>query len=159
MTGDARFEDGTEAALYLKGFNAEGVAVISALVQDAVFPITEMSWEKRARRLSFLINRFRWEDHAAASRQGRRFERVQSVLSFADVGAVSSQGIDRGKKDTVLSILALEWEPGEDGTGRLLVTLAGDGQIAASCECIDVTLRDVTRPYAAASGKVPHHPD
>jgi hypothetical protein len=42
-----------------------------------------------------------------------------------------------------------------NGTGRVVLTLAGDGAIAAQAECLDVTLRDVTRPYLAPSGKAP----
>lgn len=158
MTGDARFEDASEGALHLKALDADGVAVISALVQDAVLPVTEMRWEPRARRLSFLLNRFRWEDRAAAERARRPYERVRSLLVVGDVLRVSSQGIDRGDADTVLSVLALDWEPGDDGTGRLTVTLAGDGAIRAEAECVDLTLRDVTRPYLAPSRKAPMHP-
>lgn len=159
MSQDARFEDGAHGALHLKAFDPESVAVISALAQDAVFPITEMKWEPKPRRLSLLLNRFRWEDRADAERQGRPFERVRSVLTISDVTAVASQGIDRQERETVLSLLALSWEPGADGTGQIVLTLAGDGAIRAEVECIDLTLRDVTRPYVAPSRKAPGHPD
>ncbi len=156
---DARFEDGVETPLMLRAFDAESVQVISALVQDAVFPASEMKWEKRARRVSVLLNRFRWEDRDAAERQARRYERVQSVLVIEDVTGVASQGIERRDADTILSLLSIGWEPGEDGTGRLMLVLAGDSAIAVSVECIDLRLRDVTRPYLAPSGKVPSHPE
>jgi hypothetical protein len=55
-------------------------------------------------------------------------------------------------------MLDLQFEPGEDGAGRVVITLAGDGAIAAQVECLDIDLRDVTRPYAAPSGKAPEHP-
>jgi hypothetical protein len=35
--------------------------------------------------------------------------------------------------------------------------LAGDGAIALDVEALDIRLDDVTRPYRAPSGKVPHH--
>ena len=158
MTRDATFEDGAESALFLKAFDQDGVQTISALVQDAVFPATEIAYDRRARKLSLLINRFRWEDRAAAERQNRSYERVQSLLIFDDVYSVASTGFARDDRDLVLSVLALVWEPGEDGTGRLVLELAGDGAIGAKVECVDVTLRDMTRPYAAASGKMPEHP-
>ena len=81
------------------------------------------------------------------------------MLLFDDVVKVQSQGIEQGDKDMVMSLLSLSWEPGEDGTGRMVLTLAGDGAIALDCEAINVTLKDVTRPYAAPSGKSPHHPE
>ncbi|WP_212525400.1 DUF2948 family protein [Actibacterium sp. MT2.3-13A] len=154
---DARFEDGAERPLYLQAVTVEDLEVISSLVQDAVFPITEIAWRPRSRLFALLVNRFRWEDRAAAEARGRPYERVQTVLDFGDVLKVSSQGIDRADKDLVLSLLSVGFEPGDDGAGRVLLTLAGDGVIALDVECIDVTLKDVTRPYAAPSRAVPKH--
>ncbi len=156
---DARFEDAGEGPLHLKALEPDDVAVISALVQDAVFPITEMTWKRSRRCFAILLNRFRWEDRAAAERADRPYERVQAVLSVDDVMRVASQGIDLSDRDTVLSILSLQFEPGPDGTGRLVFVLAGDGAIAVDVECLDVTLRDVTKPYAAPSRRAPAHPE
>ena len=159
MMADARFEDGAERALSLKAETPEDLAVISALVQDAVLPIGEMRWDAGGRTLAVFLNRFRWEDRAAADREGRPYERTRALLVLGNVTHVASQGIDRTDKDLILSLLTLGWEPGSEGTGRLILTLAGDGAIAASVECLDVTLRDVTRPYLAPSGHAPHHPE
>jgi len=157
VMADARFEDGGEEPLRLKALDGEDLRVISALVQDAVFPMSEMTWDRTKRRFALLINRFRWEDGARIGEHPP--ERVQSVLVIDDVLAVASQGIDRGAPETVLSLLALDWTEGEDGTGRITLVLAGDGAVAVDVECIDVTLRDVTRPYVAPSRKVPDHPE
>ncbi len=153
MTEDARFEDGSEAPVALRALEADDVPVLSALVQDAVFPITEMRWDRTRRRFALLLNRFRWEDRG--SKDGP--QRVQSVLAIEDALKVASQGIDRSDADTILSLLSLEWEAGEDGTGRLTLTLAGDGAIAIDVEALELTLKDVTRPYHAPSGKTPDH--
>jgi hypothetical protein len=152
MVKDARFEDGGEKALRLKALEAEELPVIASLVQDAVFPGSEMTWDRRGRRFALLLNRFRWEDRRAP-------ERVQSVLTIEDATKVASQGVERGDGDTVLSLLTLAWEPGEDGTGACVLTLAGDGAIRVEVEALEVTLTDVTRPYLAPSGKVPEHPE
>ena len=153
---DARFEDGREAPLNLGAFDEEDLSVISSLAQDAVFPITEMKWNGRQRRFALLLNRFRWEDGG----KGRHApERVQSVLAFDHVLKVASQGIDRSDKDTILSLLSVAHEPGEDGAGDVILTLAGDGAIRLSVEVIEATLKDVTRPYVAPSKSVPTHDD
>ena len=78
-------------------------------------------------------------------------------LAVEDAVKVASQGIDRTDKDTILSLLSIAFEPGDDGTGRLILTLAGDGAIAVDVEALEVTLRDVTRPYGAPSRKAPDH--
>ena len=153
MTEDARFEDGQERPLNLGAMDAEDLQVIASLVQDAVFPITEMAWRPGERRFALLINRFRWE------RGGRSTppERVQSLLVVDNVLGVASQGIVPGDRDTVLSLLTVTFEPGEDAAGHVLLTLAGDGAIRLNVEALEVSLRDVTRPYVAPSGKVPDH--
>lgn len=159
MVEDARFEDGGERPLYLKAETAEDVPVIAALVQDAVLSIADMSWQPKLRRLAFLINRFRWEDRDAAEARGRRYERVRAVLVIDGVTGVASQGVDRTDKAEILSILSIEWRPGADAAGRVELVLAGDGAIAAEVECLDITLKDVTRPYLAPSRKAPAHPE
>ncbi len=159
MTTDARFEDGAEGALALRAETAEDLKVIAALVQDAVFSAADITWEAKARRLVVLVNRFRWEDKAAAEAEKRPYERVRALLVISGVTGIASQGIDRKDVDLVLSLLDLGWEPGEDPAGRVLLTLAGDGAIAVSAECLEVDLRDVTRPYRAVSGAAPHHPE
>jgi len=156
---DATFEDGAERPLRLWAQDPDDLTVVSALVQDAVFPAGEMSWAPGKRRFAVLLNRFRWEDAEAAKARHRGFERVQSLLEVSDVARVRSQGVPRGDRDTVMSVLTLEWEAGEDGTGVLTLTLAGDGAVALEVECLDVRLTDVTRPYRAPSGQAPEHPE
>lgn len=148
---DARFEDAGDAPVALRALDAADVPVLSALIQDAVFPGTEMRWDRGRRRFALLINRFRWEH------QGSAPERVQAVLAVEDVLKVASQGIDRTDPDLVFSLLALTWTPGEDGMGRLELVLAGDGAIALEVEALEITLKDVTQPYGAISGKAPGH--
>lgn len=150
---DARFADADEGPLRLRALDAEDLTVISALVQDSVTQVGEVAWLKRNRRFAALVNRFRWEGAT------RTPERVRSMLVIEDVSAVRSQGVDPQDKDTVLSILSLTWEPGEDASGRVVLTLAGDGIIAVEVEALEVVLQDVTKPYPAPSRRMPRHPD
>ncbi len=157
MVDDARFEDGTEDALRLMALDAEGLQIVSALTQDAVFPIGEMKWQPGKQRFALLVNRFRWEDKDQATAQGRKVERVQAMVVFESVLKVATSGIDRSDTDTILSLLEISFAAGKDAQGRVELTLAGDGAIALDVECLDVSLRDVTRPYVAPSGSVPSH--
>lgn len=159
MTEDAKFEDGAERPVNIGAMDAEDLQVLSALVQDAVFPATEMRWDAKARRFAILLNRFRWEDLPQAERRGRTPERTQCVLIIDHVLKIASSGVDRTDKTLVLSLLSLAFEPGEDGTGILHLTLAGDGALKFDVEALEVGIKDVTRPYAAPSGKAPQHPE
>ncbi|MEW9921628.1 DUF2948 family protein [Marimonas sp. MJW-29] len=154
MTEDARFEDGREAPLNLGALDAEDLQVISSLCQDAVFPASEMQWQRKSRRFAILVNRVRWEDRG---KDRHAPERVRSLLIFDTVQAVASQGVPKGDPDTILSLLSLSFEETDAPSGHINLTLAGDGAIRLSVEAIEVSLRDVTKPYRAPSGKRPDH--
>ena len=155
MTGDARFEDGREAPVNLGALDAEDLAVIAALAQDAVFPASEMRWDRARGRFALLINRMRWEDRGTSRHAP---ERVQSLLVFHHVRGVATQGVTRDD-DTILSLLDLAFDATDAPSGHVTLTLAGDGALRLEVEAIEVTLKDVTRPYLAPSGKTPRHPD
>ncbi len=154
---DARFEDGDDAPLKLLAQDAADVPVMSALVQDAVLQAQDMTWQRGKRRFACLVNRFRWEDRAAAEAARRPYERARALLVIDGVTAVRSYGFDRRDKNLVLSILSLDFASGLDGAGRLTLVLAGDGAVEIEVESIDIALQDVTRPYVAPSGKAPDH--
>lgn len=157
---DARFEDGAEKPLNIGALDLDDLKVLSSLVQDAVLPVGEIQWRPKSRQLGLLVNRFRWEDKEAAEAQGRPLERVQSVITVNSVLKVSSQGINRTDKETIVSILSVEFEGNSpDDAGFVTFVLAGDGALRAEVEALDIAVRDVTRPYRAPSGKAPSHPN
>jgi Protein of unknown function (DUF2948) len=157
VTEDARFEDGAERPLRLRAESPEDVAVLSALLQDAVAQTSEITWSPRHRRFSLLLNRFRWEDAPKAERQRRPFERVRAVLAIDDVRRARTLGIDPADRDLVLELLAIEFAADDDGAGTLRLVFAGDGEVALDVECLDLRLVDVTRPYLARG--LPKHPE
>jgi len=154
---DAKFEDGAEQPLRLKAQDADDLKIISTLIQDAVLPLKETSWQPEANRFGLLLNRFRWEDKTQAERGNRDYERVQAVMVVDNVLNVSSMGVDKSDKDQIISILSVDFKAGTDGEGQLVFTLAGDGALALDVECLEVTLKDVTKPYKAVSKSAPSH--
>ncbi|RYH02737.1 DUF2948 family protein [Salipiger sp. IMCC34102] len=152
---DARFEDGVDKPLRLMAWDAEDLQVLASLAQDAVFLASDTRWNASDRHFAVLLNRVRWEETAP---QGTP-ERVRAVLLIEDVTGVRSQGVQKGDPDTVLSLLDITFEPGPDGTGEVVLTLAGDGLISCAVETLGVRLKDVTQPYGAVSGRRPSHPD
>jgi hypothetical protein len=154
---DARFED-AEQPLRLRAETPEDLAVISALVQDAVVQTGDAAWMPRRRRFAALVNRFRWEDADAARRQGRPVERVRALLAVDYAQTVRANGIDPRDRELVAVLLALGFEPAAGGAGTLRLYFSGDGEIAVEVEALEVTLTDVTQPYRAPSGKTPSHP-
>lgn len=157
---DARFHDADpDQPLALRAEDGQDLRILSALLQDAVISVSDLTYDPQTRRFAALFNRFRWEDADRANTESRPFERVRSVLVISDVTSVKSDGIDRKDDALVLSLLQIGFEEGEDGTGRMMLSFSGDGTIAVGVECVNVDLRDVTRPYRAPSGQMPHHQD
>jgi hypothetical protein len=155
---DARFEDGADRPLRLAAQDNGDLPALAALLQDAVLTAADLTYSRKARRFAALINRFRWEDRPAAERANRPFERTRALLVIEDVTAAQLQGLTAGDSQTVLSLLTLTFTPGDDGTGTLTLTFAGDGAIRLSVECLNLTLSDMTRPYMAPSRRAPEHP-
>jgi len=152
MVKDARFEDAQELPLRLIARDADDLAIVSTLLQDAVLPMKETSWQPDVNRFGMLVNRFRWEDKAHAEQGKRPYERVQSMLVIDYVQNVSSMGVDHTDKEQIISILSLAYE--ED---KVTFTLAGDGALSLDVECLEITIKDVTKPYAAISKSAPWH--
>src|SRR5699024_1138117 len=127
---DARYRDAdfSDQPLRLVAREAEDLAVISTLTQDAVGRVGEVSWNPRRRRLAVLLNRFRWGDRPRAEREGRAYERVRAALIFDSVLSVRARGIDLADRETPLSLLRIDYGPGEEEPGgRILLALSGGG--------------------------------
>ena len=158
---DARFEDAplSDRPLRLRAESADDLAVISSLVQDAVGKASDIAWMPRKRRLVVLVNRFRWEDSDDAEQAHRPFERVRSAVTVEGVLKVRARGVSPADRDQVFDLLAIVFEPAEGCAGTLTLTLAGGAEFAVEVECLELTLADLTRPWAAKAGKAPGHGD
>lgn len=129
------------APLRLLAQDAEDLAVISAALQDAVAKIGDIAFEPKARRLTIVFNRFRWEAG------GRTRERVRSALQLGGVLSLRSRKLRRDATGAVVELLAMSFEPGEAPGGAVVFTFAGGGDLRADVECVDAILADVSQPW------------
>ena len=157
MTQDARFQDGVEKPLYIGAIDPADIEVMSAFLQDAVVPVSEIKWRQKYRQLVVLLNRFRWEDKDHAKQQKRPVERVQSLLVIDHVRHVASFGIDRSTPKAVLALLSLSYQEGDDASEDVQLTFSGSAAIKIQISALEISLRDVTKPYIAPSGHIPTH--
>ncbi|MBB3408366.1 hypothetical protein FHT87_002269 [Rhizobium sp. BK316] len=140
--------------LKLVALDSEDLAVISAHMQDSVFKVADIDWSSRDKQFAIAANRFVWEE---AARKRKGFERRRAALVFKRVLSVRSIGIDRSRRDDVLSLLALRFEQkGEGPEGTLELSLSGTASIALDVECIEVQLADIGGAWEA--GSKPRHP-
>ncbi|MEJ0061190.1 MAG: DUF2948 family protein [Terricaulis sp.] len=131
--------------------DAADLEVIAAAAQDALVRAGDLSFDKKARRFSALLNRFRWE---SANGSGP-YERVQSALSFECVLSVKSRKLRVDAPDALASILSVSFVPAEEPPGgEVRMILAGGGEIALDVECLDALLADLGDPWPT-----PRRPD
>ena len=145
------------AELKLIAFDADDLAVLSAHVQDAVLRVGDIAYLPRERRFAAIGNRFDWADALAKGNSDKpQYTRRRAALRFERVLGAQVQGIDLGRTDTVISLLALSYEPGEAPEGKVTLHFADGAAIRLHVECIEAELKDLGPVWAAAS--MPKHP-
>lgn len=129
--------------LKLVALDDEDLQIISAHLQDAVLKVGDLDYVRAQKRFVVAANRFVWERAASGFFGKRTFERRRSVLHFDRVLSVKAVGIDHGRKDDVLSLLAVRFQPGEAPAGVVELTFSGGAAIRLEAECIEARLADL----------------
>jgi len=124
----------------------DDLQIISAMAQDAVTRVGDISHDRKTRQLILAMNRFCWE-------RGRKTApaRARSALQIESVISIKAKGIAMGKKNGILSLLALEFTEDEAPGGVLTITFSDGGALAVAVECLDVALVDISTPWGAKS--------
>ena len=138
--------------LALLAADPEDLKIISAVLQDAVAKIGDMTYQPKARRFAFVANRFVWED--ATSKRFGPFARVRVGVHFDDVVSVRTKSVRLEAKDAVVDVLSTDFAAKEDGSGTITLTLAGGGAIALDVAAINAELLDISAPW-----RTPKKPD
>ncbi len=132
------------AGLHLLAFDSEDIAVISANLQDAIVPVANMAWLPKDRRFAFVCQRFDW----VAAEQGR-MERCQAGLHFDAVRKVALLGFDQSRKDLILNLLSITFQPGDAPAGTILLTFSAGGAIRIEVDYIEAQMSDLDLRWKA----------
>ena len=144
--------------LKLIALDADDLAVISAHMQDAVLKVADLAYLPAEKRFAAVGNRFDWAEALKDGKpRGRGYARRQAALRFERVLAAKVQGIDMSRKDAVLSLLAVSFEPGEMPAGSVTLHFADGAAIKLDVECIEAELKDLGPAWSVKS--MPRHPD
>ncbi len=141
----------SDAQLKLLAEDAADLDIIGAAVQDALLRMGDISIDRKQRRFTVMLNRFRWERADAT----QPFERVKAALSFEGVLGVKSRRVRPDMPEGLASILSIGFIPGEEPPGGVVrLMLAGGGEIALEVECLDAVLLDMGEAW-----RTPRKPD
>lgn len=130
--------------LCLHAVDAEDLALVSAVLQDMLIRVRDLLFMPETQRFALVGARF----DRVAEREGR-LERCRAGLHFETVGNVRFRQIARDRPDTVLSLLAVTFEPGpQPPSGVVSLTFAGGAAIRFEVECVEAQMRDIGPRWA-----------
>jgi hypothetical protein len=151
-------------ALRLRAEDGEDLRVISAVLQDALIPMSEMEFLAQDHRFVMVVSRFRWENCAdlveesdksiltpatdgnghedVAFRPCQSYERVNCGICFDGVAQVRCKGIDRRDRGRIFELLAIQIEP-----GAIILVFSGGAALRLEGESLSCHLEDLGEPW------------
>ncbi len=126
-------------------------AIVAACLQDALMPMSEMTFLPGEKRFVAVFDRFMWEHCGPEGCEGQPPFLVQSALRIEGVAGVRQSGIDQADKRALLELLTLTL----DDDGALLLTFAGGGAIRLAGKGMVCLLEDLGEPRP--TGLAPRH--
>ena len=141
------------ALLRLKATDTQDLAVLASVVQDAVVPLSDMTYQAAEALFVLAANRFRWEDAGETHVEGRIYERQRCSVRVEGVTAVRVRGIAQDRRGDMLSLLTIR----TDGADAIELVFAGGGVIRLEVDGILCHLDDFDEPWPTMWR--PNHPE
>jgi hypothetical protein len=136
-----------DAPLRLRAEDAEDLAVISAVVQDALVSVQDLTYDRGTNRFTLVANRFRWEGQPDGPRGAPAYERTVCAITFEAVEGVSYRGFRRRDDERILSLLAVR--PGK-APGTIDLEFSGDASLRLGVAAIRVFATDLGEAWPTA---------
>jgi len=138
--------------LKLQAIDEEDLAVLSAHVQDAILKVGDITYLPKEKRFAIAMNRFGWE---VDGDDEETHQRRRSALVFDRVTAAQCCHLNRDRRDVVLELLAVSFEPTDAPAGYVTLHFAGGAMLRIEVECIEARLADLGPAWA--TGARPSH--
>ncbi len=138
----------------LVALDEEDLRVVSAHVQDAVLKAGDIRWMPAENRCVIQLNRFVWEKAGRKRRPDN--ERRLAALHFARVESVKARGIRPDQPETVLSLLAVTFDPTDPPAGVVTLVFSGEATLRLHVECLEGQLADLGAAWSTHAR--PKHP-
>jgi hypothetical protein len=130
----------TVERLRLKAEDAEDLQVISAILQDAIVPLVDVTYRTKEKDFILIAQRFCREQKS----DGKCFERIRCAVHVTGVGGVQVQKIERKAANEMLELLAVMPE------GKSLhFVFAGGGKMKLKLNDWMLFLEDFGEPWPA----------
>ena len=134
----------------------DDLEVVSTHLQDAQVKVADVHWRPAEKRLVLAVDRFDWP--AAVCSQEPELRRCRSALRFERVLACRCKHVNPAGKDTVLNLLAVEFDGSDAPAGVVTLFFSGGATLRLEVECLECELADLG-PVRMATARPTHQDD
>jgi len=153
--GEATAEMASGQRVRLRAEDAEDLAIIAALLQDARIPLKEMVFQPGEDRFMAAFTRYRRE-RLPDPTDCRGLTECPAALVFDCIREVKHRNIDTADLDQELVLLTIATEPGRQHLFHIDLVFDGDREIQLRTDCIDCRLDDFGDPVTSATTPCDH---
>lgn len=139
--------------LKLRAEDPADLQIISACIQDAIFPSTAMEYAREERRFSLIANRFMWEEEPLDHQDQKLYKRVHSGLHFTHVNQVHQRDLNLCDPTKLHNLLMLHG----DKKGEINLLFSDQGEIRLIVDKIYCHFHDLHEPWY--THVMPYHLD
>ena len=131
--------------LKLIALDQDDIAIVSTHLQDAVVKVADIVWFPAEKRLVLGVNRFDWE---ACGEVTPCYQRRRTALRFERVNALRCRNVNPAAKETVLNLLAVEFNETDAPAGAVTLIFSGGAALRLEVECLECELADLGQSWA-----------
>ena len=124
--------------LTIFGRDVSDLTIISAMLQDAIIPVSDMAYFEQERTFVMAVNRFRWEVSNGKSHD----ERVHASIKFGNVTRAQYRNFKRGNSEDLMSILSIGYD-----AGVVLIQFSGNSAVRLVVSEFYCIVRDLDEPW------------
>jgi hypothetical protein len=129
--------------LHLTALDADDLAAISAQMQDAVLRVGDLAYDAKRRTVAVVVNRFAWDGLPEKIRR-RTGLRINHVLK------ARRKHPKPVNDNTILSLLAITFEPLDAVSGTLTLNFSGGHAMQFDVDAVDLQMDDLGPAWGAA---------
>lgn len=127
--------------------SADDVTMLSAFLQDGLIAHHDIHYDKAAKELVMVVDRYRWEIDATRQERvlmGLRIGKVSSVLQKKMMAPMGDDGAS-----VFYNLLQFQYEQGQDGGGALVFTFSAGAGLRLIIDDLMMSAGDIAPPRPA----------
>ena len=128
--------------LKVRALDGEDLTVVSALLQDALVPVSDMAVVEADRSFVLVANRFRWECPPTSVEGREVWSRTNAGIRIAGVSKVQYRGFSLAERARILNLLAVA-----EDEGAVVLNFADGVAIRLKVDRVDVRVEDIGEPW------------